>query len=79
MQRPLQASDPPQTSSQSGEQLSANDSSVTCLHGEESEPPGTGLSALVPNLCYSDDDVSALLNCSHKHVQLVAKLPVCGS
>lgn len=55
VKRPLQASE--QSSGDCGEQLSTgDDSSVTCLHGEESEPPGNGLSALVPNSTYSDDD-----------------------
>ena len=71
MQRPLQASESLQQSSDnSGEQPSTHDdSSVTCLHGEESGPPGTGLSALVPNSSYTDDDVSTF-----SHFDVVNKL-----
>ena len=60
MQKPLQASESLQQTNDIGEQLSTqDDGSVTCLHGEESGPPwsGTGLSALVPNSSYTDDDV----------------------
>lgn len=70
MKRPLQASE--QSSGDCGEQLSTgDDSSVTCLHGEESEPPGNGLSALVPNSTYSDDDVSIVFFFKFDDIQMI--------
>ena len=80
MKRPLQASDTLQQSNgDNGEKLSAQDDacSVTCLHGEESGPPGIGLSALVSNSSYSDDDVSTFKyvmitnSCHPNHILLV--------